>query len=132
MIDLTDDLLECKFAVIPRKQNIQAHFLGNFASTWNLPFQPTHRYTNEVKYRPIILDNLNYWQIFSQDEQIYHFLNNEEEFQNCKIDTKCNIDWDFHCEIYNIDVHKFNKPTLFSQSNIDSLEKIDIEEIIEE
>ena len=90
-IDLTQDLLESKFASIPRKQNIQAHCLATFASTCNLPFQPTRRYTAEVKHRPIIPDNLKYWQIFSQDEQIYHFLNNEEEFQNCKIDIYCNI-----------------------------------------
>ena len=33
IIDLIDDLLECKFVVIPRKQNIQAHCLTNFSST---------------------------------------------------------------------------------------------------
>ena len=33
VIDLTDDLLECKFVAIPRKQNIQAHCLATFAST---------------------------------------------------------------------------------------------------
>ena len=60
VVDLTDDLLECKFAAIPRKQNIQAHCPATFASTCNLPFQPTHRYTNEVKHRPIIPDNLKY------------------------------------------------------------------------
>ena len=60
MTDLTYDLLECKFAAISRKQNIQAHYLATFASTCNLPFQPTHRYTNEVKHRPIIPDNLKY------------------------------------------------------------------------
>ena len=61
VIDLTDDLLECKFVVIPTKQNIQAHCLANFAST----FQPNHRYTTKVKHRPTIPDNLKYWQIFS-------------------------------------------------------------------
>ena len=65
-------------------------------------------------------------------------MNNKEEFQNCKIDrygnldSGCNIDVDFDCEIDNLDVHKFNKPTIFTQSDIDNLEKIDIEEIIEE
>ena len=105
---------------------------SNFSSTFSLPFQPTHRCTAEVKDRPIIPDNLKYWHIFSQDEQIYHFLNNEEEFQNCKIDTDCNIHSDFDCEIDNINVHKFNKLTVFTQSDINNLENIDIEEIIEE
>ena len=35
VIDLTDDLLECKFAAIRRKQNIQAHCLETFASICN-------------------------------------------------------------------------------------------------
>ena len=70
--------------------------------------------------------------MYSQDEQIYHFLNNEEEFQNCKIDIDCNIDSDFNCEIDNIDVHKFHKPTVFTQSDVDNLEKVDTEETIEE
>ena len=61
-------LLECDFATIPRKQNIQAHNLAAFASTCNLPFQPNHKYTAEVKRGPNIPNNLKYWQIFSQDE----------------------------------------------------------------
>ena len=59
-VDLCDDFLECKFATIPRKQNLQAHCLATFSSTCNLPFQPTHRYTVEVKYRPIVPDNVKY------------------------------------------------------------------------
>ena len=31
-VDLCDDLIECKFATIPRKQNLKAHFLATFAS----------------------------------------------------------------------------------------------------
>ena len=64
VLDLTDDLLECKFAAIPRKKNIQAHCLATFAGTCNLPFQPNHKYTAEFKHRPIIQDNLKYWQFF--------------------------------------------------------------------
>ena len=77
---LVDDLLECKFATIPRKHNLQAHFLATFASTCNLPFQPIQKYIAEIKYRPIIPYKVKYWKIFSEDEQIYYFLNNEGEF----------------------------------------------------
>ena len=58
--DMVDDLLESKFVIIPRNQNLQAHFLATFASTCNLPFQTTHRYTAKVKYRPIVPDNVKY------------------------------------------------------------------------
>lgn len=38
VLDLIDDLLECNFSAIPRKQNLQAYSLATFASTCNLPF----------------------------------------------------------------------------------------------
>ena len=63
-------------------------------------------------------------------------MNNEGEFQNFKIDTYCTIDQDLDCEIdlNNIDVNKLNfeKPTKFSQSDIDNLEKVEIDEIIDD
>ena len=80
VLDLINDLLECNFSEIPRRQNLQAHYLATFASTCNLPFHLNHMYTAEVKHRPIIPENLKYSQIFSQDQQIFHFLNNEGEF----------------------------------------------------
>ena len=112
------ELLECDFYAVPRKKNIQAHCLATFASTYNLLFQPNYRYNAYVKHIPIILDNLKYWQIFSQDEQIYHFMNNEGEFQNCKIDTYYTIDQNLDSEIdlNHIDVNKvkFAKPIKFN------------------
>ena len=89
------------------------------------------KYTAEIKHRPIVPDNVKYWQIFSEDQQIYHFLNNEHEFQNCQIDNDCNIDSpcdiDLNfCQIDdldNLDVHKFEKPTIFTQSDVDEMEK---------
>ena len=59
-IDLVNDLLECKFVTIPRKQNLQVHRLATFPSTCNLPFQPIQKYTTKIKYRPIIPDNVKY------------------------------------------------------------------------
>ena len=63
-------------------------------------------------------------------------MNNAGQFQKCKIDTDCTIYQDLDCEIdlNNIDVNriKFDKPIRFSQTDIDSLEKVEIEEIIED
>lgn len=56
---------------------MQAHSLATFASTCRLPFQPNHQYTVEVRHRPTILHNLKYCQNFSQDSQIYNFINAE-------------------------------------------------------
>ena len=113
-LDLIKELLECDFVVIPRKQNIQAHSLATFASTCNFPFHPNHQYTTEVRHMPTIPDNIKYWQIFTQDTQIYHFMNAEGEFQNCKIDTYCIVDdkIDNQIDVNNLD---FTEPTKFTQ-----------------
>ena len=126
----------CNVFAIPRKKNLQAHSLETFVSTCNLPFQPNHKYTAEVKHKPIIPDNLKYWHIFSQDQKIYHLMNNEGKFQNCKIDIDYTLDQDLDSEIdlNNIDVNKvkFSRPTKFSQLDIDNLERVEIDEIIDD
>lgn len=38
VLDLIKELLETDFAFIPRKQNMQAHSLATFSSTYRLPF----------------------------------------------------------------------------------------------
>ena len=110
---------------------MQAHNLATFASTYNLPFQPNNQYTTKVKHRPIILDNLKYWQIFSQDEQIYHFMNVEGGFHSRNIGTNCIVEdkIDNEIDINNLD---FTKPTKFTQVEIDNLEKVEIEELTDD
>jgi len=60
VLDLIKGLLETDFAAISRKQNMQAHSLATFTSTYKLPFQPNHQYTVEVRHRPVIPENLKY------------------------------------------------------------------------
>ena len=83
----------------------------------------------EVRHRPTIHDNLKYWQIFSQDSQIYDFMNYEGEFQRCDIDTECTLDYTINNEI---DVNDINKiePTRFTKLEIEQLETVEIEELI--
>ena len=63
-------------------------------------------------------------------------MNNEGEFQNCKIDTDCTIDQNLDNEIYfnNVDGNNliFSKPTKFSQLYMDNLEKVEIEELADD
>ena len=108
---------------------MQAHSLTTFASTCKFPFLPNHQYTVEVRHRPVILDNLIYWHIFSQDSQIYDFMNNEGEFQNCKIDTDCTIENNIESNI-DVNILDIAKPTKFTRVEIDSLENVEIEEIM--
>lgn len=56
-------------------------------------------------------------------------MNVEGEFQNCNIDIGCTIHDIINREI-NINVVDVNKPTKFTNVEIDNLEKVEIEEIV--
>jgi hypothetical protein len=51
------------------------------------PFHPSHQYTVEVKNRPVVPDNIRYWQVFGNDEQIEIFLQSKNEFECANIDV---------------------------------------------
>jgi len=55
-------------------------------------------------------------------------MNDEGEFQNYNIDTDCAVDDIINNEV-DINVVDVNKPTNFTQVEIDNLEKVEIEEI---
>jgi len=79
---------------------------------------------------------LKNWQVFSNDKQINNFLISEEEFVNNNIDTDTSIDPHSKdgLEINDIkgdELDRFNQAK-FTKSNIDNLEKIEIDEIISE
>jgi hypothetical protein len=60
--------------------------LATSAATCKIPFRSTRPYTIEVKCRPTVPDNIRYWQVFGNDDQI-------EDFFQCKNDFECtNID----------------------------------------
>jgi hypothetical protein len=73
---------------MPRGHNILANGLSTSASTCKIPFRPTRPYTVEVKRRLIVPDNIRYWKVFGNDDQI-------EDFLQCKNNFECtNIDLD--------------------------------------
>ena len=47
---------------------------------------PKENYQIEVRHRPSILDNVDHWQVFENDEHINIFLQMSGEFKNLKID----------------------------------------------
>jgi ribonuclease HI len=84
------DALKCfnevDLQVMPRGQNILADGLATSAASCKIPFRQTRPYTVEVKCRPTVPDNIRYWQVFGNDDQI-------EDFLQCKNDFECtNID----------------------------------------
>ena len=61
------DALKCfnevDLQVMPRGQNILADILATLAASCKITFRQTCSYTVEVKCRPIVPDNIRYWQV---------------------------------------------------------------------
>jgi ribonuclease HI len=80
------DALKCfnevDLQVMPRGQNILADGLATSATSCKIPFCQTLPYIFEVKCRPTVPDNIRYWQVFGNDDQI-------EDFLQCKNDFEC-------------------------------------------
>jgi ribonuclease HI len=72
------DALRCftkvDLQVMPRGQNILVNKLATSAATCKIPFCSTRPYTVEVKCRPTVPNNIRYWQVFGNDDQIEDFL----------------------------------------------------------
>jgi ribonuclease HI len=79
---------EVDLQVMPRGQNILADGLATSAATCKIPFRSTRPYTVEVKCRPNILDNIKYWQVFGNDDQIDDFLQCKNDFEWTNIDLE--------------------------------------------
>ena len=39
----------------------------------------------EINFRPWVLDNMEHWQVFQDDEQILRFIHNVQEFSNFNV-----------------------------------------------
>ena len=55
---------------------------------FQVPENPKEHYQIEVRHKPSILDNVDHWQVFEDDEQIKKFLQISREFENIKIDQE--------------------------------------------
>jgi hypothetical protein len=79
---------ECQYITIPRGENFEANSLEVFASLFQVFINPNEHFQIEVRYKPSILDNVDHWQVFKNDEQINRFLQTSSEFENLKIDQE--------------------------------------------
>ena len=73
-LELLESFKEYHFLVIPRKWNVIADALAIFASVFKIHVYPNQKYEVEVKHRPTIPDNINYWQVFDNDKKINKFM----------------------------------------------------------
>ena len=72
-----------------RSQNIIVDSLATTMSNLKIPVNSSNKFEIHVKYRPTILDNLRYWQVFRDDNEINSILQNERKFKDAFIDDVC-------------------------------------------
>jgi hypothetical protein len=74
--------------VIPRLHNQQADSLAKDASTFIPPIVLKLKYHIDMRHKPSIPNNVHYWKIFEDDEQIKQFLEMVDEFSETHIDQE--------------------------------------------
>ena len=81
--------------------NIAAHSLAFAARTCLMPYK-TKDCTTQIKFRPAVLDNEKYWQVFDGDKQIEDFMQFKSEFKlhisDSDYETDCNSEENFLSE----------------------------------
>jgi hypothetical protein len=106
VLDFLQCFTEIDLQVIPRGQNILADGLATSTATCKIPFHPNHQYTVEVKCRPTVPDNIRYWQVFGNDEQIEDFLQSKNDFECTNIDVDSDDDSVNKLDLENDSVNK--------------------------
>ena len=86
MLDLLEGFIEYQLSVIPRNQNHNDDTHVVATTVFEIPIYPNRRYQIEVKYMPLVPNNVKYWQVFEDDSHISKFLTLSHEFENLTID----------------------------------------------
>ena len=74
---------------IPCSLNSEAYMLANVASNLCPSNDFSHdKFSVELIYMTLILDNITNWRIFEDDEQIINFLHSEDTFKGSVIDDE--------------------------------------------
>ena len=62
------------------------------SSLFTIHIHLNRKYEIEVKHRLAVPDNIKYWQVFDDDQQVNRFLTMSQEFENCAIDEEEIVD----------------------------------------
>ena len=84
--NLIDSFLAFNISYIPRAMNQLVDSLVVSYSTFNPPLPAKLNYEIQVKYRPSFLDNVKFWKVFDDDEELVRFLEVIDEFSALHID----------------------------------------------
>jgi ribonuclease HI len=73
---------------VQRSLNQQVDSLALATSNFKTPMFSNLRYEIEVRHRPSIPDNIKYWQVFNDDQELKRFLETVGEFSAISIDQE--------------------------------------------
>jgi ribonuclease HI len=93
--------------VVLKELNQPFDSLAVVASTFKVPTTPQFKYEIEVRYKPSSHDNIKYWQVFEDDQQIKKFMQVIDEFANTHIDSDDEQDTKHEIEEEVEDIPKF-------------------------
>jgi len=85
---LKDSFISFSISYIPRAKNQLADSLAVSASTFIPSLPPKLTYEVQVKYRPSLPDNVKYWKVFEDDDEVNRFLQVIDEFSEMQIDQE--------------------------------------------
>jgi ribonuclease HI len=89
-----------EISYIPRDMNQLADSLVVSANMFIPPMPPRLSYEIQVKYRPSLPDNIQYWKVFEDDDELNRFLQVVDEFS------------DMHVDQQNLNIEESQKPKL--------------------
>jgi hypothetical protein len=93
--------LSFNIVYIPRNQNEQVDSLAMAASTFKPPLPPKMKYEVEVRYMPLIPENVKHWRVFEEYYEIKRFIEAIDDFSLIHIDQ----DEDLNEENQNLNFH---------------------------
>jgi hypothetical protein len=85
VLDLPENIYEYIISLVPREHNLIADDLCTSASVLKIPIYPNKKYAIEVKYRPVILDNVNIGKYFKIKRKISYFCRWKKSMQMFKL-----------------------------------------------
>jgi len=74
ILDILRAFPEDTLTTVPKMQNIIVDSLATPSSNLNIPMNSSNKFEIYVKHRPAVSDNLRYWKVFWDDNEINAFL----------------------------------------------------------
>jgi hypothetical protein len=99
--DLVDNFFSTfNISFIPREENTVDDSLAVSTRNFRIPLPPKLMYDVEVKYRPSIPDNVQYWKVFEDDLKLKKFLETVDEFSTLHIDQDLDFEINPHADVF--------------------------------